>query len=275
MSGRHSSEIPLAFTELEAVPTNSGASRIREQVLSRRQRMDRQAALRREQLLEVAFSLFQEEGLQGFNMRELGLRAGYTPGALYAYFDGKAAILLALRERLLERLAAELRRSETRRHKVREHTGGPSDEPTERDDWPMQRFLRLSRVWWRWLAADMLRLRLLLAVDQPVQTLPLRKAQPTKAVEPHSGLQGGLIGACAPCLACLQSAGLPDDVARQLHADALTWGVGLLVLNADLAGSDELEHRFAHGLEQRLAAVGQVFIGIETGHPHQADLFGR
>ena len=51
----------------------------------RRRRQERLSEERRQQLLDTAWWLWQEVGAQGFNMRELAQRAGYTAGALYAY----------------------------------------------------------------------------------------------------------------------------------------------------------------------------------------------
>lgn len=275
MARQNPSANPIAFDALEAIPMQRDAAKAQQRTLLRRQRMEKQVAMRREQLLDAAFDLFRDVGLQGFNMRELGLRAGYTPGALYVYFDGKAAILQALRERMLGQLAAELQRPENRRRKgVRERATGPTGDTTESAEQPMQDFLRLSRVWWQWLAEDMLRLRLLLAVDHPVQVRVTRKTGPIEPLQVPSGLQGRLAAACGPCLDCLLGSGVPEDVARRMHDDAVIWGVGLLVLNAELAGSVELQNRFLFGIEQRLIETGLVVNGAEAGGGQQ-DLFGR
>lgn len=46
---------------------------------------------------------------QQWQERVTALRAGYTPGALYAYFHSKDAILSALRGRVIERLVGGVR----------------------------------------------------------------------------------------------------------------------------------------------------------------------
>ena len=59
---------------------------------------------RRALVLDAARALFDEAGLAGFNMRDVARRAGYTPGALYAYFDSKEALLSGLLSATLDRL---------------------------------------------------------------------------------------------------------------------------------------------------------------------------
>lgn len=62
------------------------------------------AELRRSAVLDAARSAFLELGLEGASLREIARRAGYTPGALYSYFDSKEAVYGALLGESLERL---------------------------------------------------------------------------------------------------------------------------------------------------------------------------
>ncbi len=67
----------------------------------------REAALneaRRGLILEAARSAFLDLGLDGASLREIAKRAGYTPGAIYSYFDSREAIYAALLGESLERL---------------------------------------------------------------------------------------------------------------------------------------------------------------------------
>ena len=50
----------------------------------------------RQAILDAALALIEVSGIDGWSMRELAERVDYTPGALYRYFDGKAALLAAL-----------------------------------------------------------------------------------------------------------------------------------------------------------------------------------
>jgi AcrR family transcriptional regulator len=43
-------------------------------------------------ILTAAREVFEEEGLEGASLRAIAARAGYTPAALYFYFDSKEAI---------------------------------------------------------------------------------------------------------------------------------------------------------------------------------------
>jgi AcrR family transcriptional regulator len=63
-----------------------------------------QAASRRAHVLAAAREAFVELGLERASLREIARRAGYTPGALYSYFDSKEAVYAALLGESLERL---------------------------------------------------------------------------------------------------------------------------------------------------------------------------
>lgn len=59
---------------------------------------------RRELILDAARTAFIELGMDGTSIREIARRAGYTPGAIYSYFDGKDALYGALLGESLQRL---------------------------------------------------------------------------------------------------------------------------------------------------------------------------
>jgi AcrR family transcriptional regulator len=63
---------------------------------------------RRGLMLDAARSALAELGMDGANIREIAKRAGYTPGAIYSYFDSKEAIFGALLAESLERLAGAM-----------------------------------------------------------------------------------------------------------------------------------------------------------------------
>ncbi len=72
-------------------------------------RVLRQQALsetRRALVLDAARAVFEEHGIEGANIREIAKRAGYTPGAIYSYFENKEAIYGALLAESLDRLNA-------------------------------------------------------------------------------------------------------------------------------------------------------------------------
>src|ERR1700739_1300065 len=73
------------------------------------QRRDRLAVVsdaKRAHILAAAREVFEESGLDGASIREIAKRAGYTPGAIYSYFDAKEEIYGALLAESLERLNA-------------------------------------------------------------------------------------------------------------------------------------------------------------------------
>ena len=69
--------------------------------LLRQQAMSR---TRRALVLDAARAVFEEHGIEGASIREIAKRAGYTPGAIYSYFDSKEAIYGELLGESLERL---------------------------------------------------------------------------------------------------------------------------------------------------------------------------
>lgn len=59
---------------------------------------------RKKIVLTAAKDVFARLGLERASMREIAKQAGYTPGALYAYFASKQTLLAAVQEDLLKRL---------------------------------------------------------------------------------------------------------------------------------------------------------------------------
>ena len=47
-------------------------------------------------MLDAARAVFLDVGLTGANIREIAKRAGYTPGAIYSYFDAVQAFFSVL-----------------------------------------------------------------------------------------------------------------------------------------------------------------------------------
>lgn len=60
---------------------------------------------RQAMVLGAAKVVIARLGLEGASIREIAREAGYTPGALYAYFSNKQALLLALLDDALAKLA--------------------------------------------------------------------------------------------------------------------------------------------------------------------------
>ena len=63
--------------------------------LKMKARLERQQALsdaRRALVLDAARAVFEKLGIEGASIREIARAAGYTPGAIYFYFDSKESI---------------------------------------------------------------------------------------------------------------------------------------------------------------------------------------
>lgn len=75
---------------------------------SRAGRRDEIAEAKRAIILRAARTIFERDGVDAANIRAIATAAGYTPGALYAYFPSKEHIYAALLGESLERLSAEV-----------------------------------------------------------------------------------------------------------------------------------------------------------------------
>src|SRR5438309_2269639 len=73
--------------------------------------------VRREQVVEAAVAVIAERGLQSLSLSEIEKRAGMSRGQLTYYFKTKEEILLAVFDRLLQRMCAQ-------------HAGPDADDPT-------------------------------------------------------------------------------------------------------------------------------------------------
>ena len=83
---------------------------------ARLQRQQAGSESRRALVLDAARTVFEELGIDGASMREIARKAGYTPGAIYSYFDSKEAIYGALLSESLERLNAAVTAAEPSDH---------------------------------------------------------------------------------------------------------------------------------------------------------------
>lgn len=250
----------VKFDSITPLPTGAAALRAVQRAAERQQRQERNIAMRREQLLDIAFGLFEEVGSQGFNMRQIAQRAGYTPGALYAYFRGKETILAALRQRVIDQLADEVRavRSPKAGRAPRALAQGSAGPPPvavhdgrDPDVQTRALFITQCMAWWSRLDRDPYRLHLLLKRNLPTEP-------PPEADTPQGDMAASVLvrlgQATAPCLDTLRALGLPADAAQQLHDEVLAYGLGLLVLQgASSPGSGAgLETRFLQTLHRWL-----------------------
>ncbi len=64
----------------------------------------------REEILQAAREVFADTGAVDFSLSEIARRLGFTPAALYRYFDNKDGLIKALAERAMASLAEALSR---------------------------------------------------------------------------------------------------------------------------------------------------------------------
>jgi AcrR family transcriptional regulator len=270
----------VKFDELMPVPSPQDLAEARERVQERQDRQARANSARREQLLDTAQALIDAQGLDGFNMRVMARRAGYTAGALYAYFDGKEGILLALQRRVLDRLADAVQGVKPTRPS-RATRPGPVGRQAVAVGLPQQLYLAQSLAWWRCLAQDpggfqllLLRPSLVAAAGAPATQGPLGGP---------AAMLGDLEAALQPCRDSLLASGLDETEAHLLHRELVACGLGLLAL-ATASGHSEpggLETQWRSTLERWLAVslrptlAPQATDGTPAGPIDQADLFGE
>jgi AcrR family transcriptional regulator len=80
------------------------------------QRREREREELREQILDVAMTIFINEGYEAVTIRRLADEVAYTPGALYSYFADKEALVFALAVRSSEHLNSVFRALESTAH---------------------------------------------------------------------------------------------------------------------------------------------------------------
>ena len=84
--------------------------------MPRRKQTDEQVAAMRERILDAAMALLQENGPDAITIRAIAGRVGVSHMVLYTYFESRAGLLAALRERQRQRTQARyadmLRRAE-------------------------------------------------------------------------------------------------------------------------------------------------------------------
>jgi AcrR family transcriptional regulator len=160
-------------------------------------KLQRQQALsdaRRTLVLDAARAVFLETGIGGANIREIAKRAGYTPGAIYSYFDSKEAIYAALLAESMEALGVAV--ASARAFPAR----------------PDKTLVSRALAWFGYYFANPRHLEL--GLDADAKTV----------------LHDGLFKALRPCEAALVAMGLsPVDALRETTA-LFAHGLGLLAL---------------------------------------------
>ena len=156
-------------------------------------------------MLDAARSVFQRLGIEGASIREIAKAAGYTPGAIYSYFENKEAIYGALLAESLERLNDIV---------------GAADAP---DGSAADMLKAKARAWFSFYAANPRDLDLGFYLVQGMQPRGLN-------AELNFQLNDRLYDALRPCEAALQAMGLTADEALRENTALFAHGVGLLLL---------------------------------------------
>jgi AcrR family transcriptional regulator len=168
-------------------------------------RLQAQTDSRRALMLDAARSVFERLGIEGASIREIAKHAGYTPGAIYSYFDNKEAIYGALLAESLERLNAAV-----------SGAGDASLPPAEMLD-------SKASAWFVFFAANPRDLDLGFYLVQGLQPRGL-------TAELNYRLNDRLHDALRPCELALQAMGLSAEDALRENTSLFAHGVGLLLM---------------------------------------------
>ena len=169
---------------------------------------ERQQAMtdvRRALVLDAARAVFEKLGIEGASIREIARAAGYTPGAIYFYYDSKEAIYGALLAESLERL----------NDKVAQAGTGALD--------PAAQLEAKASAWFDFYADNPRELDLGFYLVQGMRPRGLNATL-------NEQLNSRLRDALQPCEAALQALGLAGEAALRETTALFAHGVGLLLL---------------------------------------------
>lgn len=169
---------------------------------------ERQQAMtdvRRALVLDAARAVFEKLGIEGASIREIARAAGYTPGAIYFYYDSKEAIYGALLAESLERL----------NEKVAQAGTGALD--------PAAQLEAKASAWFDFYADNPRELDLGFYLVQGMRPRGLNATL-------NEQLNSRLRDALQPCEAALQALGLTGEAALRETTALFAHGVGLLLL---------------------------------------------
>ena len=169
---------------------------------------ERQQAMtdvRRALVLDAARAVFEKLGIEGASIREIARAAGYTPGAIYFYYDSKEAIYGALLAESLERL----------NDKVAQAGTGALD--------PAAHLEAKASAWFDFYADNPRELDLGFYLVQGMRPRGLNATL-------NEQLNSRLHDALQPCEAALQALGLTGEAALRETTALFAHGVGLLLL---------------------------------------------
>ena len=172
---------------------------------ARAARQQAQTDSRRALMLDAARTVFDKLGIEGASVRQIAKQAGYTPGAIYSYFDNKEAIYGALLAESLERLNAAV--------DAAGHDGMPAADMLDAK----------ASAWFGFFAAHPRDLDLGFYLVQGMQPRGL-------SADLNDQLNDRLHDALRPCELALQAMGLNAQDALRENTSLFAHGVGLLLM---------------------------------------------
>lgn len=161
--------------------------------------------VRRALVLDAARAVFEKLGIEGASVREIARAAGYTPGAIYFYYDSKEAIYGALLAESLERLNDKVAQAGT----VAQDAAA--------------RLEAKASAWFDFYADNPRELDLGFYLVQGMRPRGLNATL-------NEQLNSRLRDALQPCEAALQALGLTGEAALRETTALFAHGVGLLLL---------------------------------------------
>ena len=161
--------------------------------------------VRRALVLDAARAVFEKLGIEGASIREIARAAGYTPGAIYFYYDSKEAIYGALLAESLERLNDKVAQAGT----VAQDAAA--------------RLEAKASAWFDFYADNPRELDLGFYLVQGMRPRGLNATL-------NEQLNSRLRDALQPCEAALQALGLTGEAALRETTALFAHGVGLLLL---------------------------------------------
>lgn len=175
---------------------------------AKQQRQQAMNDSRRALMLDAARSVFERLGIEGASIREIAKQAGYTPGAIYSYFENKEAIYGALLAESLKRLNA-----------VVDAAGSGIDGAAT----PAALLEAKANAWFGFYAINPRDLDLGFYLVQGMQPRGLTSTL-------NDQLNDRLHDALKPCEAALQAMGLNVKDALRENTSLFAHGVGLLLM---------------------------------------------
>jgi AcrR family transcriptional regulator len=246
----------VQLSDLVEVPSEAQVQAAQARRDQRKQRQQAVGEVRRALVLEAARSVFEELGLEGASIREIAKRAGYTPGALYSYFESKEAIYGALLEASLVRLQEAVDQAKAVKNN------------------PAKTLAVKARAWFNFFFQNPRDLDLGFYLVHGMAPRGL-------TAELNQQLNDQLLAALQPCEDAMLALGLDAAAARQENAALFAHGVGVLLLHHTrriklfAQQPEALFELYLNHLIARLAPqVAQAQASAKAA-VDQADLFGR